>query len=299
MVSESRLAVRQIRSHLPLSERAGSTGNRRVDFRYRGGRIADDAAQGHGADPYRPGFKLGMYERTKIVRGTEGPWELCSNRNLERALIPRPSEPVQVAPPTMLRRRVQPPALSMLLRGPFSRQTASPAARLKNSAEGMSPPHSSLWPRDSVRRRSRIAHRLAGARRLRTGVSGLDHLSTLSYLGPNNSPSPVCAIASNCSSRDAVYAQRRRINGGATWSHPPAISTIGCWKRWPIPPLYLEKHKGIRATDSVRMNTAAIFSPCRTGASRIGRPIALGVRLLSSQNPALGERSCTRRAPGL
>ena len=47
---------------------------------------------------------------------------------------------------------------------------------------------------------------------------------------------------------------RRRINGGATWSPRPAISTTGCSKALLAnysALLYLEKHKGTRATESI------------------------------------------------
>jgi hypothetical protein len=257
------------------------------------GELVSDTVEGESrmtrrraTNPIRmAGFNLGMYERAKIVRGTETV-ELCSNRNLEHALLPRPSEPVQIAPPALLGRRVgKPPPLSM---PPEPPQTASPAARLKELGEDVASAFEFMAARFGPPPLSTLTVSPAPGT-FGQGFPGLIYLSTLSYLGPDNK-----TIAGLRDSQQMFFSEMLYAHETAHQWWGNVVASSGYQHDWLMEALanysallYLEKHKGTRATDSVlseyRGDLLAKSQNGRTLES--AGPIALGVRLLSSQNP--------------
>ena len=232
------------------------------------------------------GFNLGVYERTRIVRGTETV-ELCSNRNLERALMPRPSEqPVQIAPPPGMRRRPgQPPPLLNVPPEPL--QTTNPAARLKELAEDVASAFEFMAARFGPPPLATLTvSPVPGA--FGQGFPGLIYLSTLSYLGPNSKP-----IAGLRESQQLFFSEMLYAHEAAHQWWGNVVASSGYQHDWLLEALanysallYLEKHKGIRAADAVLNAYRGDLLASQNGRTvESAGPIALGVRLLSSQNP--------------
>jgi hypothetical protein len=232
------------------------------------------------------GFNLGVYERTKIVRGTETV-ELCSNRNLEHALIPRPVEPVQIPQPNFPRRRVmQPPTLGAPSVTPDP-QTASPAARLRELGDDVASAFEFMAARFGPPPLSTLTvSPVPGT--FGQGFPGLIYLSTLSYLGPNNK-----TIAGLRDNQQLFFSEMLYAHETAHQWWGNVVASSGYQHDWLLEALanysallYLEKHKGIRATDSVLSEYRSNLLASQNGRTvESAGPIALGVRLLSSQNP--------------
>jgi hypothetical protein len=230
------------------------------------------------------GFNLGVYERTKIVRGAETV-ELCSNRNLERALVPRPSEPIPITPPTNLRRRMgQPPVLST---PPEPPHITSPAARLSELAGDIVSAFEFMAARFGPPPLSTLTvSPVPGA--FGQGFPGLIYLSTLSYLGPNNR-----TIAGLRDSQQLFFSEMLYAHETAHQWWGNVVASAGYQHDWLLEALanysallYLEKHKGTRAMDSVLNDYRGNLLASQNGRTvESAGPIALGVRLMSSQNP--------------
>jgi hypothetical protein len=229
------------------------------------------------------GFNLGLYERTKIVRGAETV-ELCSNRNLERALVPRPTEAVPITPPTNIRRRIgQPPVLSV----PPEPPTTSPAARLKELAGDIASAFEFMAARFGPPPLSTLTvSPVPGA--FGQGFPGLIYLSTLSYLGPNSK-----TIAGLRDSQQVFFSEMLYAHETAHQWWGNVVASAGYQHDWLLEALanysallYLEKHKGPRAIDSVLNDYRGDLLAIQNGRTvESAGPIALGVRLMSSQNP--------------
>ncbi|HWY47945.1 MAG TPA: M1 family aminopeptidase [Bryobacteraceae bacterium] len=256
------------------------------------GELVSDSVEGESRTTRRrattpirmAGFNLGMYERTKIVRGAETV-ELCSNRNLERALVPRPSEPLPITPPTNIRRRIgQPPVLSV---PPEQPQTTSPAARLKELAGDIASAFEFMAARFGPPPLSTLTvSPVPGT--FGQGFPGLIYLSTLSYLGPNNK-----TIAGLRDSQRMFFSEMLYAHEAAHQWWGNVVASAGYQHDWLLEALanysallYLEKHKGTRAMDSVLNDYRGDLLASQNGRTvESAGPIALGVRLMSSQNP--------------
>jgi Peptidase family M1 domain len=256
------------------------------------GELVSDSVEGESRTTRRrattpirmAGFNLGMYERTKIVRGAETV-ELCSNRNLERALAPRPAEPVQIAPPANPRRRPwQPPALSL---PPEPAQTANPATRLNELAGDIASAFEFMAARFGPPPLSTLTvSPVPGA--FGQGFSGLIYLSTLSYLGPNHKTIAGLRDSQQLFFSEMLYAHETahqwwgNVVASAGYQHDWVLESLANYSAL----LYLEKHKGGRAVDSVLNGYRGNLLANQNGRTvESAGPIALGVRLLSSQNP--------------
>jgi hypothetical protein len=256
------------------------------------GELVSDAVEGdsrvtrrRATTPIRmAGFNLGLYERTKIVRGTETV-ELCSNRNLERALVARPIEPVPITPATNMRRRIgQPPVLNI---PPEPPQTTSPAARLRELAGDIASAFEFMAARFGPPPLSTLTvSPVPGA--FGQGFPGLIYLSTLSYLGPNNR-----TIAGLRDSQQLFFSEMLYAHETAHQWWGNVVASAGYQHDWLLEALanysallYLEKHKGARAVDSVLNDYRVNLLASQNGRTvESAGPIALGVRLMSSQNP--------------
>lgn len=127
------------------------------------------------------GFNLGVYERTRVGRG---PYkvEVCANRSIERALQPKPREPVMLPPaPTFPRRQPRQEMLTLPAEAP-----PNPKARLQElgqeiaSAMEFMAAHFGPPPLPNL-----VVSPIPGA--FGQGFPGLIYLSTLSYLRPQDS----------------------------------------------------------------------------------------------------------------
>jgi hypothetical protein len=230
------------------------------------------------------GFNLGLYERTKIMRGAETV-ELCSNRNLERALVPRPSEPAPITPPTNIRRRMaQPPVVSI---PPEPPQTISPAARLKELGDDIASAFEFMAARFGPPPMSTLTvSPVPGT--FGQGFPGLIYLSTLSYLGPNNKTIAGLRDRHQVFFSEMLYAHETahqwwgNVVASAGYQHDWLLEALANYSAL----LYLEKHKGTRAMDSVLNDYRGDLLASQNGRTvESAGPIALGVRLMSSQNP--------------
>jgi hypothetical protein len=257
------------------------------------GELVSDTVEGESrvtqrraATPIRmAGFNLGAYERIKIVRGAETV-ELCSNRNLERALVPRLREPVEIPPPpTILRRRTgQPPVLSM---SPEPPQTTSPEARLRELAGDVASAFEFMAARFGPPPLSTLTvSPVPGA--FGQGFPGLIYLSTLSYLGPNNRTltglrdSQQLFFSEMLVAHETAHQWWGNVVASAGYQHDWLLEALANYSAL----LYLEKHKGTRATDSVLNEYRGDLVKSQNGRTvESAGPISLGVRLLSSQNP--------------
>ncbi len=257
------------------------------------GELVSDAEEGElrvtrrrASTPIRmAGFNLGMYDRTKIVRGGETV-ELCANRNLERALAPKPIQQYEVPPPTMLRRRVgQPPTLSL---PPEAPQTIGPAARVRVLGADIAAAFEFMAARFGPPPLSTLTvSPVPGA--FGQGFPGLIYLSTLSYLGANNRTFAGMTESQQLFFSEMLYAHETahqwwgNVVVSAGYQHDWLLEALANYSAL----LYLEKHKGPRAAESVLNEyRGELLAKSQNGRTiESSGPIALGIRLLSSQNP--------------
>jgi hypothetical protein len=234
------------------------------------------------------GFNLGVYDREKITRGSQTV-EVCANRSLERALLPRPVTPPPIGPPQPAargRNRLPPPVSGVS--GDEAPTVSAPAARLRELASDVAsalefmsarfgpPPLSTLTVSPSPGTFGQ-------------GFPGLIYLSTLSYLGPANKPIVGLRESDKLFFSEMLYAHETahqwwgNLVGSAGYPHDWLLEALANYSAL----LYLEKHKGTRATESIlgdyRDDLMAKADGGRTLES--AGPIALGLRLESSLNP--------------
>jgi len=236
------------------------------------------------------GFNLGVYDRVKVTRGKETV-EVCANRNLERALEARPREPAPIIPPPNpwpgRTRREQPQIPFPTPAPPVA--ASSPAARLAELAADVASALEFMTARFGPPPLPTLTVSPAPGT-FGQGFPGLIYLSTLSYLGPKDRPIAALKENQQLFFSEALYAHEVAHQW---WGN--VVSTSGYHDDWLLEALanysallYLEKHKGIRAIEAVlneyRANLLAKGDNGRTVES--AGPIALGIRLHSSQNPA-------------
>ncbi len=233
------------------------------------------------------GFNLGIYDREKITRGGQTV-EVCANRSLERALQPKPPTPAPIGPPqpTVRGRTRMPPGTGVNSDEPAP--VSSPAARLRELASDVAsalefmsarfgpPPLSTLTVSPSPGTFGQ-------------GFPGLIYLSTLSYLGPAQKPVAGLRESDKLFFSEMLYAHETahqwwgNLVGSAGYQHDWMLEALANYSAL----LYLEKHKGTRATESIlsdyRDNLVAKVDGGRSLVS--AGPIALGMRLESSLNP--------------
>jgi peptidase M1-like protein len=262
------------------------------------GEVVSDATEGEWritrrrtAAPVRlVGFNLGVYERARITRG-QATVEVCANRRLERALEAKPRESIPVLPPQPGvwpgRTRREP----MLHLPPETALPAisSPLARLRELAADVASALEFMTARFGPPPLATLTvSPVPGA--FGQGFPGLIYLSTLSYLGPKDRP-----IAGLRENQQLFFSETLYAHETAHQWWGNVVSSSGYQDDWLLEALanysalmYLEKHKGARAVDSVlseyRSNLLAKGENGRTVES--AGPIALGFRLWSSQNPA-------------
>src|SRR5260370_41909830 len=121
------------------------------------------------------------------------------------------------------------------------------------------------------------------------GFPGLIYLSTLSYLGPNNR-----TIAGMRDSQQLFFSEMLYAHETAHQWWGNVVASAGYQHDWLLEALanytallYLEKHKGTRAMDSV-LNDYRVDLLAKSpsgGTVESAGPVALGIRLVSSQNP--------------
>jgi hypothetical protein len=233
------------------------------------------------------GFNLGVYERTRVTRGKETV-EVCANRNLERALTPKPHEPVMLPPqpPWTGRRRDQqalqfpPPTVPAMV--------SSPAARLRELAANVASALEFMTARFGPPPLPTLTvSPVPGT--FGQGFPGLIYLSTLSYLGPNDRPIAALRENQQLFFSEMLYAHEiahqwwGNVTVSSGYQHEWLMEALANYSAL----MYLEKNKGVRAAESVlndyRTNLLAKGDSGRTVES--AGPIALGLRLESSQNP--------------
>ena len=255
------------------------------------GELVSDAVEGESrvtrrraSTPIRmAGFNLGLYERIKIVRGAETV-ELCSNRNLEHALVPKPSNPIPITPPNTRRRIAQPPVLSI---PPEPPETTSPVARLRELAGDIASAFEFMAARFGPPPLSALTvSPVPGA--FGQGFPGLIYLSTLSYLGPNHKTIADMRGGQKLFFSEMLYAHETahqwwgNVVASAGYQHDWLLEALANYSAL----LYVEKHKGTRALDSVLNEYRGDLLATQNGRTvESAGPIALGVRLMSSQNP--------------
>ena len=231
------------------------------------------------------GFNLGMYDRTRIVRGTETV-ELCANRNLERALTPKPIQQLEVPSPTVLRRRAGQP--SVLSSPPESLQTIGPAARVRELGADIAAAFEFMAARFGPPALSTLTvSPVPGA--FGQGFPGLIYLSTLSYLGAGNRTFAGMTESQQLFFSEMLYAHETahqwwgNVVASAGYQHDWLMEALANYSAL----LYLEKHKGPRAAESVlnEYRSELLAKSQNGGTIESCGPIALGIRLLSSQNP--------------
>jgi aminopeptidase N len=121
------------------------------------------------------------------------------------------------------------------------------------------------------------------------GFPGLIYLSTLSYLGPNDRPIAALRENQQLFFSEMLYAHEiahqwwGNVTVSSGYQHEWLMEALANYSAL----MYLEKNKGVRAAESVlndyRTNLLAKGDSGRTVES--AGPIALGLRLESSQNP--------------
>jgi hypothetical protein len=233
------------------------------------------------------GFNLGVYDRIRIVRGGETV-EVCANRNLERALAPKP-EQFQTDPSPQIpgRRRRQSPPTVLSAEEPLT-TTPAPASRLRELADDVAsavefmtarfgpPPLSTLTVSPSPGTSGQ-------------GFPGLIYLPTLSYLGPNSK-----TIAGMRENLQLFFSEMLYAHETAHQWWGNVVVSSGYEHDWLMEALanysallYLEKHKGPRATESVLSEYRGnlLKKGEHGGTMESAGPIALGLRLESSLSP--------------
>ncbi len=262
------------------------------------GEVVSDAIEGdmrvtrrRAAAPIRiAGFNLGVYDRIRITRGAETV-EVCANRNLERALTPKPSQafPAEPAPQLLGRSRRQSPSAILSAEEPMApTPAAAPASRLRELADDVAsavefmtarfgpPPLPTLTVSPSPGTSGQ-------------GFPGLIYLPTLSYLGSHSR-----AIAGLRENVQLFFAEILYAHETAHQWWGNVVASSGYEHDWLMEALanysallYLEKHKGTRATESVLNEYRAdLLRKGENGSTmESAGPIALGLRLESSLSP--------------
>ena len=272
-----------------------------VTFRYpkdldlvSSGEVVSDSADGEWkitrrrtATPIRMvGFNLGVYERTRVTRGKETV-EVCANRNLEHALEAKSQPPIILPPqsPWTGRRREPPP---LQFPAAPAHIASSPAARLRELAANVASALEFMTARFGPPPLPTLTvSPVPGT--FGQGFPGLIYLSTLSYLGPKDRPIATLKEHQRLFFSEMLYAHEVAHQW---WGN--VVATSGYQHDWLLEALanysallYLEKSKGARALESVlsdyRANLLVKAESGRTVES--AGPIALGLRLESSQNP--------------
>ena len=216
--------------------------------------------------------------------------EVCANRSLERALEPKQSTPVGVGPgPVPMvrsRGRLQPNTGVSTEQPP--QPVTLPSARLKELASDVAAALEFMSARFGPPALSTLTVSPSpGA--FGQGFPGLIYLSTLSYLPPTNR-----AIAGLSESDRLFFSEMLYAHETAHQWWGNVVVSSGYQHDWLMEALanysallYLEKHKGTRATESLlseyRDDLLAKSDAGRTVES--AGPIALGLRLESSLSP--------------
>ena len=233
------------------------------------------------------GFNLGVYERAKITRGKETV-EVCANQSVERALQPRPAPTVRaelppIAPP--IRGRQAPPVLSFPDTPPVH---LSPAARLRELADDVASAVDFMTARFGPPPLPLITvSPVPGA--FGQGFPGLIYLSTLSYLRPTDNPFARLTEGNRLfftellSAHEIAHQWWGNVVASSGYQHDWLLEALANYSAL----MYLEKHKGGRALDSVLSEYRDdLLKKKDTGRTvESAGPIALGYRLETSQNP--------------
>jgi len=234
------------------------------------------------------GFNLGVYERARVTRGNETV-EVCANRNLERALEPKLHEPLSIPPQppawTRRARRDDPPVFFPMEPAPGTR---SPAARLRELADNVASALEFMTARFGPPPLPTLTvSPVPGT--FGQGFPGLIYLSTLSYLGPKDRP--IAALREN---QQLFFSEMLYAHETAHQWWGNVIVTSGYQHDWLLEALanysallYLEKNKGARAMETLLNEYRADLLVKRESGRTVesSGPIALGLRLESSQNP--------------
>ena len=249
-----------------------------------------------GGAPIRlAGFNLGVYDREKIARGGRTV-EVCANRNLERALEPKPGAPADPVPPEPLfpgwrtRGRAQPNAhVPPDAAAPLTGAPASPSAgRLRELASDVAAALDFMSARFGPPPLSTLTVSPAPGT-YGQGFPGLIYLSTLSYLGPANRTLAGISESEQFFFSEMLYAHE---TAHQWWGN--AVAPAHYRDDWLLESLanysallYLTKHKGPRAAETLlnryRENLLARTEGGKTVES--AGPISLGLRLQSSLSP--------------
>jgi hypothetical protein len=230
------------------------------------------------------GFNLGVYERTRISRAADT-IEVCANRGLERALQPKPQEPVALPPLVWPKQRrsteILPlPSDPVIPRDPLARLQEL-ASEVASSLEFMSarfgpPPLRSL-----------TVAPVPGA--FGQGFPGLIYLSTLAYLGAQDK-----AISKLTERQQIFFSEILQAHEVAHQWWGNLVTARRYQDDWLMESLanysallYLEKRKGTRQLETVleqyKSDLLARGPHGRTVES--AGPIAWGSRLTTSQAP--------------
>jgi hypothetical protein len=269
-----------------------------LTFRYPGdldlvtaGEVVEDRTEGQWrvtrrrTGPIRlAGFNLGRYDHARAARGNYSV-EVYANRTLERALQPRPSEPMLVRPPMTPGRQRRPEMLSLPPAPPpppdpttrLPELASDVAAALEFMAGHFGPP---ALPALTV-------SPVPGA--FGQGFPGLIYLSTLAYLGPQHK-----SIAALSEQQQLFFSEILQAHETAHQWWGNVVTAAGYRDEWLLEALanysallYLEKRKGARPFgDVLEQYRQNLLLRNESGAIvDSAGPVVLGGRLESSLEP--------------
>lgn len=254
------------------------------------GEVIEDTTEGEWritrratAQPVRlAGFNLGMYQRIRVARGLYKV-EVCANRGIERALQPKPHDPVILPPSTTFPRRApRQETLTLPIEPP-----PNPKARLQElgveiaSAMEFMGAHFGPAPLPNL-----VVSPIPGT--FGQGFPGLIYLSTLSYLRPQDP-----AIAHMREQQQSFFIDILQAHEAAHQWWGNVVTSAGYHDDWLMEALanysallYLEKRRGARSLDLMldqyKKDLLAKNENNQTAES-VG-PVVLGGRLESSQD---------------
>jgi len=235
------------------------------------------------------GFNLGVYERAKITRGKQT-IEVCANQSLERALQPRPAAAPTVRldplPAPLGRPRREAP--SLIFPADPAPAPFNPLVRLRELADDIASAMDFMSARFGPPPLPTITvSPVPGT--FGQGFPGLIYLSTLSYLKPGDRPlirmteRHKLFFSELLAAHEVAHQWWGNVVASSGYEHDWLLEALANYSAL----LYLEKHKGSRAIDSV-LNEYRVDMLAKNEAGRTfesAGPIALGYRLETSQNP--------------
>lgn len=232
------------------------------------------------------GFNLGQFEQARLARGGVTV-EVYANRGLERALQPRPREPVVTPPSTWPPRSGRRDPFATLPAAEAPPPPPNPTARLQELAGEVAGAVDFMTARlGPLPLRTLTVSPVPGS--FGQGFPGLIYLSTLSYFAPRDRP--LTRLAPNL---QVFFTEILAAHETAHQWWGNIVTAAGYQDEWMLEALanycalmYLEKRKGPRALESaLEQYRADLLAKVEGRSIESAGPISLGTRLASSQTP--------------